>query len=632
MSDNSRLPAPNNRKPTGNDRSAETRPPSGDEHLHTTRAANIFWGTMAGALGIVMLLMLSSGLGTTARGMMSYLGPLGEPIVRPGLDAGPAAESVFSLQELDIHPDVVHQPYTSGELLGMGASTPTSRMIREFRRLLDLYEQRQGVDDNFTIRVFDNRTDEILEIYELTEERRAYEERQTGTDWDWDRIDRQRRELTRRLVDKHAAGNTPRDAVTVRWGRRNQVLEARERERGLIVYEVRLARYLGMSLLLTEIGTVETFNDDRLVSPVGARSRYQMMPYILRQNDVHHYRVETAGGRSIDVYEEWHPLLTMEPAFLTAAGYTNAVGHEIPGLSAYHTGPGNIYMVYRQFLTAGSDLITQESTVMDAYMWAVTTGYDTVSRRSSFQSYSRGYVASAYGALRAVQSQPIDTTRTLRADRVQLHEGASLYLSELLRALRQSEVELDWGPGTENLAPYDRFRSLNGHFDLPDAPETGPGLTPANDIELVARAQGHPVRFFLPPGASRILETAGLHVIDPEKTFRFSDDTYRPPHPSEITEWDRRYAELVKETARFGFTYENRRQLGVIVERFEELARSNPTHYRRTQLDIIRTHERIWGADVFNKLVDVTAAARGSMRFEPRPPERLPSSSLTDQQ
>lgn len=77
------------------------------------------------------------------------------------------------------------------------------------------------------------------------------------------------------------------------------------------------------------------------------------MPYLLRQHDIHHYTLRTAAGNRIRVLEEWHPLLTMEPAFLVMRSYANAVGHEVPGLSAYHTGPANLFRIYRQFLTEG---------------------------------------------------------------------------------------------------------------------------------------------------------------------------------------------------------------------------------------------------------------------------------------
>lgn len=628
QSDDSEDPVP----PESSDRLTGVEPDSPDAAASAVaRTANIFWATMAGALTIAVLLMFSSGIDSLARGLLRYFepavsGPRGSAVntaEAPGRVSG-----YFSFEELDIHPDVTFRPYTAGQLIGTDVSSATGRMIRDFRTLLDLYEERQGIDDNFTIRVVDNRTNEMLEVYELEDERRSYESRTDGAGWDWGRIDRERRRLTNRLVDKYAAQGIPRGAVTVKWGRKNQVLEARERELGYIEYEIRLARALGMSLLVTEIGTVETFNQDRLVSPVGARSRYQMMPYVLRQNNVYHYKLATAAGNAVDVYEEWHPLLTMEPSFVTAAGYRNAVGHEIPGISAYHTGPGNIYTVYRMFLTAGSDLFTPESTVMDAYMWAVTTGYETVSRNSSFKTYSRGYVASAYGALRATQSLPIDSTLTIEAERLQLRPGEEIYLSRLLGALERSEHDLNWGPGTEDLSLYNRFRSLNEHIVLPAGPQDGAGLSPATDLRIVAEAQGVPVRFFLPLGASDILAEADVDVMDEEKTFVFTHDTYGAPNPDEVTTWDRQYDELVRDVAHFGFTNENRRRLGVLVDQFEDLAATRPSHFRRMQLEIIKTHERIWGSNVFDKLASAVSAARGSARFEPRPPSALPSRSF----
>src|SRR5690625_7425915 len=150
------------------------------------------------------------------------------------------------------------------------------------------------------------------------------------------------------------------------------------------------------------------------MSSVGARSRYQMMPYLLRQNGIHHYTLRTASGSSVQVFEEWHPLLTLEPAFATLKGYINAVGHEIPGIAAYHTGPGNIFMVYRTFLD-NIPSVSSATSMADACLWAVTVGVDTVSQGTSFKPYSRGYVPSKYGALQATAETPIDTRQAFLA-------------------------------------------------------------------------------------------------------------------------------------------------------------------------------------------------------------------------
>ena len=592
------------------------------------RSINAIWASIAGAFGIVLVVMLTGRFDSLARDLIRFFEPPAAPITLSDLSnegsASPGS-GIYTFEELDIHPDVVFRPYTAGQLLDADGSSSTSEMIRDFRQLLDLYRERQGEDDNFTIRVVDNRSNELLEIYEIEDERAKYENLEPAEGWNWGRIDVLRREATRNLVQKYASRGVPRPAITVKWGRKNQVYEARQRELPYIEYETRLARYLGLSLLATEIGTVETFNDDRLVSPVGARSRYQMMPYVLRQNDVHHYQISTAAGNAVDIYEEWHPLLTMEPAFATLVGYKNAVGHEIPGISAYHTGPGNIYMVYRMFLTAETGLFLPESSVMDAYMWAVTTGYDRVSSGSSFKAYSRGYVASIYGSLRATQALPIDSTKTLEAERVQIRPGTQIFLSELLRVLETTGTSFDWGPDTEDLGIYDRFRKMNQHFVLPAG--EGTGVDPRADVRLVAEAQGAPLHIFLPLGASEALSSAGLDVIDEGSIFRYTHGTYARPPASEMTVWDRQYEELVRDVAHFGFSSENRQRLNTLVDRFRELAGARPSHYRQLQLEIIQTHQRIWQSGVFDKLASAVSAARGRTRSEPLPPSVLPRSS-----
>ncbi len=522
-------------------------------------------------------------------------------------------ERSFTLEQLDMHPDVVFPSWFSDPLaeedIEADEALIRNRLVRAFRDFLGLYIQRQGEDDNFTLRVVDNRADELLEIHELNRE--DWKNRAPDAPWDWALVDEQRRRQTRALVDKYVDRGIPRKAVTVKWGRRNQVIEARMRELGYIEYEVRLAKLLGLSLLATETGTVETFNRDDLVSAAGARGRYQIMPFLLRLNDIHRYRLRTTAGNTIRVYEERHPLLTMETAFATIAGYRNAVGHEIPGLSAYHSGPGNIFMVYRTFLEEGGDFHTRESTVMDAYIWAITDGFDELSS-SSFRTHSRGYVASAYGSLRATESLPVDKAATLQVERVQLRDGERINLSRLLELLPA-------GADITETNAYDRFREHNPHFLLPERSESQPGVPPAGDVQLVSRSGRIPVRFFLPAGSIKTLFAAGFDGIDPEKTFHFGQDTYGgapwpynsasdPSDAFPVTVWDRRYDELVQEIARFGFTNENRERLAALTERFEILAREEPSFYRDMQLKIIRTHHRLWHSDVFDRLAAVVRA------------------------
>ena len=571
--------------------------------------SSIFRASTGASCTILLLLFVSGELAPLAGRTLHFMDIRGE-----------TDENSFTLEQLDAHPDAVFHSWFSDPLVEEEDAEEhetviRNRLVRAFRDFLDLYVQRQGEDDNFTLRVVDNRTDELLEIHELNRE--DWENRAMDAPWDWDIVDEQRRRQTRVLVDKYVDQDIPRRAVTVKWGRRNQVVEARMRELGYIEYEVRLAKILGLSLLVTETGTVETFNRDDLVSAAGARGRYQIMPFLLRLNDIHRYRLGTAAGNTIRVYEERHPLLTMETAFTTIAGYRNAVGHEIPGISAYHSGPGNIFMLYRTFLEEGKDFHTRESTVMDAYIWAITDGFDKLSS-SSFRTHSRGYVASAYGSLRATESLPVDKTATLQVERVQLRSAERINLSRLLELLPGADL-------SEKNA-YDRFREHNPHFLLPERSGNQPGVPPRGDVQLVSRAGQTPVRFFLPAGSIKALFAAGFDGIDPEKTFHFGQDTYGGapwsysiPDLSDAfpgTVWDRQYDELVQEIARFGFTNENRERLATLTERFEALAREQPSLYRDMQLNIIRTHHRLWHSEVFDRLAAVVRATALSEETE----------------
>ena len=586
-----------------------------------------FWGALGAFATIGLLLTLTGRIDLLAQ---SFLERFSEPPPRNVAVAPAEADGRPAFRDSDIHPDRLYRPYTAGPLLSDSPAAAPSRLVGQFRELLDLYTQRQGIDDNFTLRVVDNRTNELLELRVLEDEKARYEREGVG-DGDWGRVDELRREETRRLVREHVARGVPKEAITVKWGRADQVRESQRRDRAFVEYEVRLARYLGMSLLPTEVGTVETFNRDRLVSAVGARSRYQIMPYLLRQLGVHHYDLRTGTGARVRVFEEWHPLLVMEPAFVTMRAYTNIVGHEIPGVSAYHTGPGNIFKVYQLYLTGAPEPLAPHSTVMDAYMWAVTEGFDEVSGKSSFGPYSRGYVASAYGALRASADVQVDPAWTMRAERVQLKEGASIYLSELLRALGEPAAEglRWWSPPADSseadvrpLGLYERFRLLNPHLVLPEPALDAEGVPTGGDVRLTSTARGVPVRFFLPLDARDRLAAQGVDLFDEGSAFAFDPSTYADVR-ARVTLWDRQYGALVDETGRFGFTEANRQRLAKLKELFERLAKADPSHYRRTQLQIITIHERMWGSAPWQTLASATAAAQGASRAPVRPPDPL---------
>jgi hypothetical protein len=568
---------------------------------------------------LALLLMVAFGLFV----FVATRGDLVAQVAPPPAPDGAAEEAAeeapfipaepFALTALDVHPDRLYASYLTGAFMQATDSSAAGSDVTldDFRAQLDIYTKRQGVDDNFTIRVLDNRTAKTLEVYTLRAQRDRYEE---SGEADWDRIDQLRRTATNQLVQKWAARGVPRPNVAIRWGRANQVAEARERELHTIEYEIRYARQLGLSLLMTEIGTVETFNQDWMVSPVGARSRYQMMPDILELFDVHTYTLPAASG-SVQVREELSPLLAMQSSFLLVRGYTNAVGHEIPGISAYHTGPGNIFHLYQTFLRANSgEPGLADKNVIDAYMWGVTDGFERVRKQSSFGPHSRSYVLQAYGSLRAVEDEEIDPERTVKAELVSLDEGRTITLEALLGALQPHDARLDWGREATSANLYERFRLLNPHFDLPASDGEGPVSVPAaGNVTLSRTAGGDLVRFFLPYGASDVLDRIGTDVLDDDALFRFDETAFgNPARTGEQTPYDRAYDELVQDIADFGFTGSNQRRLQALYTKMQELAEENPTQYRRAQAKIITIHRRTWMTQAFRDLSGAVSNVLGS--------------------
>jgi hypothetical protein len=530
----------------------------------------------------------------------------------PDDDASAPSDAVArSLRTLDVHPARTLQPYFPPGAPTAGTASPS--VLHSFHDLLDQFARRQAIDDNFTVRVIDNRSHETLELYELASLRQQFQRSDSA---DWEKIDDRRRDATERLVDKYEARGVPIEDIIVRWGRANQIDRAHKRGAPYATYEIQLARSLGLSLLATEIGTVETFNQDDLVSGAGARSRYQMMPWILHKSGVHQYRLYTKGGAPISVKEELHPLLALRPAFLLLRGYVNAVGHEIPGLSAYHTGPGNIFKLYRHYYTK-SEHFSAASTVADAYIWAITDGFSTVRENSSFGPYSRGYVPSLYGALRANDRGLPDSSETMRAARVQLRPSTSVTLDVLLTTLDSTDRSMRWGPVADEPTTYHRFRALNPHLDLPAEASPSGGVPADGNVRLVSSIEGKAVHVFLPLQAPDALRAAGLDVIDPSTTKRFDDTTYRPPSDDQKTRWDRQYAALVDDIAEFGFTPHNRDRLLTLHDKFAALAEETPSAYRQRQLDVIQTHRRLWLSGPWEDLSDLTMRVTGRVPAQP---------------
>lgn len=506
----------------------------------------------------------------------------------------------YTFSGLDIHPDRLYGRYFAGAFSqAVVAADDSASHLNGFRWRLDMYRKAYGVDDNFSVRVLDERTGQTLEVAQL----RAQKDRFNGTGQaSWDDVNRERRDLTTQLRRKWEAYGVPRDAIVIRWGYANQTAEARDRDERYITYEVNLARRLGLSVLATEIGTVETFNQDQLVSSAGARSRYQMMPDILRMFDVVSYPLQTSGGATVQVREELHPLLSAEPALMLVRAYANSVGHELPGISAYHTGPGNIFRLYREYLRSNPGLVQSERKhVSDAYMWGVTDGFDRVDAVSSFGPESRAYVLKAYGSLRATENQLIDPTTTIHAERVRIRPGASVTLDELLTALEPHERRLNWGP-VRGATIYEKFRDLNPHISLPVA--SGAGVPANGNLRLASTSENKPVRFFLPEGAASVLRRVGLDVLGNVEPF---DESTFLLDPEEVTPVDEAYARLVRDAGMFGFTRSAQRRLAQIHDQLQELAAANPdSRYRQTQAKIARIHRSVWQTRAFDDLVATT--------------------------
>ena len=504
----------------------------------------------------------------------------------------------FTFSGLDIHPDRLFGQYFAGAFAGDAVRADLSEShLADFRWRLEMYRRAYGVDDNFTVRVLDDRTGKTLEVAQL----RGLRDRFRGSGQaDWDQVNRERRTLTTALRKKWQDYGVPKSNIVIRWGYADQTREARERDAPYLAYEVNLARRLGLSLLPTEIGTVETFNQDQLISSAGAESRFQLMPDIMGMFDVEQYTLPVARGGAVRVREQRHPLLAMEPSLMLVRAYANAVGHELPGVSAYHTGPGNIFKLYREYLKANPGQV-RGAHVSDAYMWGVTDGFERVDEVSSFGPHSRAYVLKAYGSLRATEGDIVEPDRSFRGELVRVRPGESVRLSQVLGALAPHERRLTWGAAGGG-SFYERFRAMNPHIDLPAA--TDADVPARGDLRLTAASDGDPVRFFLPLGSTSVLRRVGLDVVGDVQRF---DGTTFLVDPAEVTSVDRAYARLVRDAGDFGFTTSVRQRMDRIHDQLQALAAQNPdSRYRQTQAKVARIHRSVWRTKNFRDLVATT--------------------------
>ncbi|MEM1056965.1 MAG: hypothetical protein AAGI52_15690 [Bacteroidota bacterium] len=571
--------------------------PEGERGRSHLRASLRLATVALGFLGVVAL------VGTlVARGDVAAQRAPDTPSAASALPAPPTVEvgEAYSFRQLDLHPDYRFGQYFGGAFLTDADAEEGGEfdMMADFRFRLEMFRKAYGVDDNFTVRAYDARNGQPLDVVTLTSMRNDY--RASGQ-VNWDEVNRARRTATSALRQRLQDQGIPRKDIIIRWGYADNTLESRERDNPFIAYEVQLARRLGLSLLATEIGTVETFNQDHLVSSAGARSRYQMMPDILALFDVERYDVPLTSGGTIKVAEELHPLLSVEPALMLVRAYSNAVGHELPGVSAYHTGVANIHKLYREYLKAHPLAVRSEQHVSDAYMWGVTDGFERVDAVSSFGPHSRIYVLKAYGALRATESQLIDPSETARVERVQIAPGERITLERLLDALEPVEQRLNWSYA-DGRSAYERFRQLNPHFKLPMAPgATGVGVPANGNVVLTAAVGDEPIRFFLPAGANAALKRVGLNVVG--EVTAFNEDTFKV-EDSEYTPTDREYEALVEDIGRFGFTRGNKARLERLYSQMRALARQNPdSRFRQTQTKIISIHRTFWRTSVFESLL-----------------------------
>jgi hypothetical protein len=119
------------------------------------------------AIALVLVLTYGSPDGGTAMPVADTL------YVEISLEHEPAVwpEGAFALKDHDLHPMRIYPPFFLGQ---NNPGPPLSPYYQEFFNILSIYEKRQGIDDNFSLRVINNATNELLEVHVLEAERAFY--------------------------------------------------------------------------------------------------------------------------------------------------------------------------------------------------------------------------------------------------------------------------------------------------------------------------------------------------------------------------------------------------------------------------------------------------------------------------
>ncbi len=91
------------------------------------------------------------------------------------------------------------------------------------------------------------------------------------------------------------------------------------------------------------------------------------------------------------------------------------------------------------------------------------------------------------------------------------------------------------------------------------------------------------------------------------------------------TPYDRAYVQLVDDIGHFGFTGSNQRKLEALYTKMQELAKENPTQYRRAQAKIITIHRRTWMTQAFRDLSGAVANVLASRAAPSAAPATSPA-------
>jgi hypothetical protein len=110
---------------------------------------HLMWASALSLVLLVIVASLGGQIDTLARNFLGRLTEVTAPAETREVKAAVVEEvevNSFAFKGLDLHPDLLFQPYLSGTVVGSSTAL-SAKLVKDFRDFFTMFEQRQRYDD-----------------------------------------------------------------------------------------------------------------------------------------------------------------------------------------------------------------------------------------------------------------------------------------------------------------------------------------------------------------------------------------------------------------------------------------------------------------------------------------------------